>query len=1737
MNFRHNSEKRRAVVFGLFMALIVAGFLVFILSDSSKTASLLNRNSGVLGVYDANFDLNGFDTSVCSQDPSFNRIVRIGDSLTVPGEYLPGSQSMAYPGRGTEAFLDDGASRTLDSNSLDYAVVMFGTNDCGNANPSDFRNKLTEIGNRIQSQGILPIFSTFPVRDNPPCGKGYEEEYNQVIVDVANQHGWPLSDLRDIPASAYNYSDGTHFSDYSFINTRIQSLINNVVSTCGGTSQNTDNYSSGSSGGTSSSSGNSSSSASCEIAGGNTAWMLNDRGAMQKAYSEAKENGLSWVLAIALSAGDITNNRDIICDNEVKTIIRPCLDECELWNGDTFINALNSLGCEVYATGHNEPQNELDDSPEFSGIAQSNPDEFLKQLAAKVAPLTRSMVNNKNSNVKVLSTVFDVHNEVFPSRTLARYIHDNLGGDWNKLDGIAVNAYNVSGQTITDRVSQFRQDISSYGDIPFYITETGKLDDNLGLLQSEFANLTSGSFPYVESALFFNVFGSNPDPAFVYGKLIEEGTLDDVIGECATGGDKSLSCRLPYIDKYPSLESCETKDVSPEPGPCTDNNGLCAGVSMKKTTVNGEDAWYASPIITTEVTNFSLLNWMTNSNYFDTEESPYAGTSTNPYLAPCAIDRQVPFNIGSFYPDFTKVFAGTLKFVDAEGEFDYSQSLRNSTYSMPQLGNALACMIWRMNNFQPGSEPPMTLEPRFMTPVQPERPPISFSEASSRLKQEVPDSTTRSYGDNEDRCGGLVNRVETSDSTRGPEIIEYENSSRTDFIYTRENICEAIASGKIDVGSTEQAVYLCPPELTPEQFRRYQLNPQDPEILSIMSKPNPNAVMEEPKEPSNPYHQMSWPSTDAIEISGGAEALAELWKEEAELFSLQGAFDIVHRDKAGIKVTMKRTLYDGNRGDGEGFKSPLTTDTPECTINEYTGSSYPVAPNESFNPGSGRIEITGQSEGAAEYIIPWMGQTVQMAKRISLVYTEMKNGNYVERMHDKISQFREQPAGQSDSQYLNNTVATLPSLLTYPTNLFMCGDLDAIAASLNTLELSNQEALTRSEIIEFIKSTDCMASRPNNDAFQDWLCQNNYLEPAYCLETSSCIPFDGENPGQNDDFIPSPIDLEPGSLIYPLESPRQTGGYVAGVHPGIDYGVVEGTPVRAVADGTVYYYNFGDGGQGNGNGLYNGSGLMENAYGSGNYGGFMVIDHGGFHTLYAHLSRDAGLTAGQSVRQGDVIGYSGNTGNSSGPHLHFELRYEDCYLYSSPSCTEDPRPYMVAGTGSSSSGNSNPGTSNSELPAEWQELSSVSLPLKEEDYYDGKFTNARRGSEELNANIGIIDSSDEYKVVGDRIVNIDTSNGYSGTEEGIGYGICWSVSAMGYAQDKANEEFRSKYGFNLFEYTDRSGHSKTYATYAPVNNGYGWSIYQPDEISSHTQEYSFRVNPRVFEEFPDAEVKVEVTPSTANPDAYNGESIGATISFKSSSADSYVPDPEDTECITPDGRPGYYSDDSLRRTLLGDQRDGRRYQNLTPDELESRLLNACPVNIPTCDAGCRDNIKDWVQRLADRNISHMSGSQDRYTKDEIDGFMDRMWVEAQSTDTPFQWLIAIWLSENGLNPVHKNPRTDINSDVFGCGVFCEPPPADFNEELACVLRKLPGCSFLYSFDQDKPGEYLQPYGPIQSNRTFATKVFLVWDQLAEVQGVSGPRDPSVPNCSMYVYDEDSAEMQQLQWAIDLLNSI
>lgn len=114
-------------------------------------------------------------------------------------------------------------------------------------------------------------------------------------------------------------------------------------------------------------------------------------------------------------------------------------------------------------------------------------------------------------------------------------------------------------------------------------------------------------------------------------------------------------------------------------------------------------------------------------------------------------------------------------------------------------------------------------------------------------------------------------------------------------------------------------------------------------------------------------------------------------------------------------------------------------------------------------------------------------------------------------------------------------------------------------------------------------------------------------------------------------------------LRTPINGARLTSGFGTRVHPvlgysrmhkGVDFAAPRGTPIYAAGDG-----------------------IVESAGFKGSYGNYVRLRHNNeYSTAYAHMSAvGKGVAAGKRVRQGDIIGYVGSTGRSTGPHLHYEI--------------------------------------------------------------------------------------------------------------------------------------------------------------------------------------------------------------------------------------------------------------------------------------------------------------------------------------------------------------------------------------------------------------------------------------------------------------------------------------------------
>lgn len=135
------------------------------------------------------------------------------------------------------------------------------------------------------------------------------------------------------------------------------------------------------------------------------------------------------------------------------------------------------------------------------------------------------------------------------------------------------------------------------------------------------------------------------------------------------------------------------------------------------------------------------------------------------------------------------------------------------------------------------------------------------------------------------------------------------------------------------------------------------------------------------------------------------------------------------------------------------------------------------------------------------------------------------------------------------------------------------------------------------------------------------------------------------NPNDPAEYFDSFGESVKGMLMKtPVDGARITSGFGMRFHPvlgfsrmhkGVDFGVPIGTPVMAAGSGTIAFIGWSNG-----------------------YGRFLKINHGnGYATAYGHLSRfSPGLHVGSKVHQAQIVAFSGNTGMSTGPHLHYEIQ-------------------------------------------------------------------------------------------------------------------------------------------------------------------------------------------------------------------------------------------------------------------------------------------------------------------------------------------------------------------------------------------------------------------------------------------------------------------------------------------------
>ncbi len=231
---------------------------------------------------------------------------------------------------------------------------------------------------------------------------------------------------------------------------------------------------------------------------------------------------------------------------------------------------------------------------------------------------------------------------------------------------------------------------------------------------------------------------------------------------------------------------------------------------------------------------------------------------------------------------------------------------------------------------------------------------------------------------------------------------------------------------------------------------------------------------------------------------------------------------------------------------------------------------------------------------------------------------------------------------------IKKAIATLALSISFGTSIGMAQKEETI----KTLEKETVFVLTDSlssvklladkvEIKNLIRKEKKAREESLNDEIKEKEKQENLESPAEEIYGADSW-VQSVNPIRNASIIPNTYDIDLKDFVSPIKFYKVNDPYGwrrrrRRMHHGIDLKLYTGEPVRAAFDGKVR--------------------VRRNQGRRRGYGKYYVIRHtNGLETVYGHLSKHI-AKAGQIVKAGDVIGLGGNTGRSSGPHLHFEVRF------------------------------------------------------------------------------------------------------------------------------------------------------------------------------------------------------------------------------------------------------------------------------------------------------------------------------------------------------------------------------------------------------------------------------------------------------------------------------------------------
>lgn len=389
----------------------------------------------------------------------------------------------------------------------------------------------------------------------------------------------------------------------------------------------------------------------------------------------------------------------------------------------------------------------------------------------------------------------------------------------------------------------------------------------------------------------------------------------------------------------------------------------------------------------------------------------------------------------------------------------------------------------------------------------------------------------------------------------------------------------------------------------------YDKNPESTAVLSDVSIPNN----------INEHTETSLPVTD-IAVSNNANSGAEL----VEACGIYIGDEFVGAVADGETVEKKLSgILEEYREEDDVIEADFAVE-PDLKQGLYrTEALVEETEMEEFLTGEKKVisEYTAEEEDTPEKIAEDFDMSVEEVKELNPEIKKIEDGEQIK---------------------IKETVSVLPIKYTKEEQEEEIIQLDSYSYNDNYEFVSNGIIGKKLKTYEVTYIDGCEVSRKLTATETVELpAETEYSQPE-TQKNETVYDFNiNENQSLYSESIPETADIFSGNFIWPV-----SGGYISDPflsdrnHKGLDIAAPSGTDIYASDAGVVIEAGWNDGG----------------------YGNWVIIDHGnGYTTCYAHAS-EVFVTAGQTVEQGQLIAAVGTTGDSTGNHCHFEVRYGGSYL-------------------------------------------------------------------------------------------------------------------------------------------------------------------------------------------------------------------------------------------------------------------------------------------------------------------------------------------------------------------------------------------------------------------------------------------------------------------------------------------